>query len=119
MTTYLINHLRIPGGVPKEASLEYLENVESTFLPYGGKWLALEQPIEQIEGAWPDSVVLMSFPDMETAKKWYYSPEYQELLPKRTQWTINDLILIDEVANGFTSKAWAGEIRKLVAEAKG
>ncbi|MFK3669387.1 DUF1330 domain-containing protein [Leifsonia aquatica] len=115
MTTYLINHLRIPGGVPKEASLQYLENVEATFLPYGGKWLAVDKPIEQIEGAWPDSVILMEFPDMETAKRWYYSPEYQQLLPKRTQWTINDLILTDAVDPGFTTKAYAGKIREMIA----
>src|SRR6266496_5895154 len=40
MTTYLINHLRIPGGVPNEAGLSYLEQVESTVKTYGGKWLA-------------------------------------------------------------------------------
>jgi hypothetical protein len=30
MTRYLINHLRIPGGVPKKESLRYLEQVEAT-----------------------------------------------------------------------------------------
>ncbi|RAO39890.1 hypothetical protein ONO86_04321 [Micromonospora noduli] len=40
MSTYLINHLRIPGGVPNEAGLSYLEQVEATVRPYGGKWLA-------------------------------------------------------------------------------
>ena len=42
MTTYLINHLRIPGGVPKDEGLEYLESVEATFKPYGAKWLVLD-----------------------------------------------------------------------------
>jgi hypothetical protein len=40
MTTYLINHLRIPNGVPNAEALEYLEKVEATLLPYAGKWLA-------------------------------------------------------------------------------
>ena len=40
MSAYLINHLRIPGGVPNEAGLSYLEQVESTVKTYGGKWLA-------------------------------------------------------------------------------
>ena len=30
MTAYLINHLRIPNGVPKPEALKYLENVESS-----------------------------------------------------------------------------------------
>jgi hypothetical protein len=37
MTTYLINHLRIPGHVPTEDGLAYLEQVEATVAPYGGK----------------------------------------------------------------------------------
>jgi hypothetical protein len=37
MTTYLIDHLRIPGHVPTEDGLAYLEQVEATVAPYGGK----------------------------------------------------------------------------------
>ena len=83
MTTYLINHLRVPNGVPKPESLTYLEKVEDTFTPYGGKWLVLDAPVHALEGQWPGSVVLMEFPDMDTAKKWYNSPEYQKILPDR------------------------------------
>ncbi len=74
MTTYLVNHLRLPGR-PKPQNLEYLERVEATFLPYGGRWLVLDGEVELLEGSWPGSVVLMEFPDRETARKWYASPE--------------------------------------------
>ena len=37
MSTYLINHLRIPGGVPNKEGLRYLEQVECTARPYGGR----------------------------------------------------------------------------------
>lgn len=111
MTTYLINHLRIPGGIPKPENLDYLEQVEATFIPYGGQWLALDAQVESIEGAWPGSVVLMSFPDMDTAKQWHESPEYREILHLRTDNAVSDLILIDAVDAGFTSAAWAREIR--------
>ena len=50
MATYLINHLRIPGGVPKAEGLEYLEQVEATFEPYGAKWLVLGAHDEVLEG---------------------------------------------------------------------
>jgi hypothetical protein len=33
MTTYLSDHLRIPGGVPKAEGLEYLQQVEAPFEP--------------------------------------------------------------------------------------
>jgi uncharacterized protein (DUF1330 family) len=116
MTTYLINHLRVPG-VPKPANLDYLEKVEATFVPYGGQWLALDAEVEVIEGAWPGSVVLMSFPDMETAKRWYFSEEYQAIVSLRTANVISDLILVDPVDAHFTSAAWAGEIRSALADA--
>jgi uncharacterized protein (DUF1330 family) len=115
MPAYLINHLRIPNGFPKPEALVYLESVEATFTPYGGKWLVLDAQVEVIEGAWPGSVVLMEFPDMATAKKWYYSPEYQAILHLRTGNTISDLILVDPVGPDFTSAGWAQEIRSLIA----
>ena len=74
MTTYLINHLRIPNEVPNDGGLEYLEQVEATFQPYGGKWLVLGQHDEVLEGAWPGSVVLMEFPDRDAAKAWTTRP---------------------------------------------
>jgi len=40
MPTYLINHLRIPGDIPNHEGLAYLEQVEATVAPYGGRWLA-------------------------------------------------------------------------------
>jgi len=115
MTTYLINHLRIPDGVPNPEALTYLENVEATFLPYGGKWLALDAPVDPLEGDWPGSVVLMEFPDMDTAQKWYNSPEYQKILHLRTGNAISDLILVDQVGPDFTSAAWAHQIRTAIA----
>jgi uncharacterized protein (DUF1330 family) len=111
MTTYLINHLRIPNGIPKPENLEYLEEVEATFTPYGGKWLVLDAQVESIEGAWPGSVVLMSFPDMDAAKQWYQSPEYQEILHLRIGNAVSDLILVDAVGSEFTSAAWAQQVR--------
>ena len=33
MTTYLINHLRIPNGVPNPEALTYLENVRGHLPP--------------------------------------------------------------------------------------
>jgi uncharacterized protein (DUF1330 family) len=115
MTAYLINHMRIPNGVPKPEGLVYLENVEATFKPYGGKWLVLDAQVQVLEGAWPGSAVLMEFPDMDAAKRWYYSPEYQEILHLRTDNVISDLILVDPVGPDFTSAAWAQQIRAAVA----
>lgn len=113
MKTYLINHLRIPGDVPNSEGLTYLERVEATVAPYGGKWLAQGQA-DVVEGAWPGSVVLMEFPTRAAATAWYNSPEYQAILSLRTKNTISDLILIDQLPEGFTVKGFAAEIRRAI-----
>jgi uncharacterized protein (DUF1330 family) len=115
MATYLINHMRIPNGLPTPEGLVYLENVEATFKPYGGRWLVLDAAVEVLEGEWPGSAVLMEFPDMGAAKKWYYSPEYQKILRLRTDHVISDLVLVDAVGPDFTSGDWAQQIRTVVA----
>jgi uncharacterized protein (DUF1330 family) len=113
MKTYLINHLRIPGGVPNSGGLTYLENVEATVAPHGGKWLA-QGPVDVIEGAWPGAVVLMEFPSREAATAWYNSPEYQAILPFRTGNAISDLILVDQLPEGFTVRGFAAEVRRAI-----
>lgn len=111
MTTYLINHLRIPGDVPNSKGLDYLEKVEATVEPYGGKWLA-QGPADVIEGTWPGSVVLMAFPSREAATEWYNSAEYEEIRSLRTLNAISDLVFIDQLPDGFTVKGFAAEIRR-------
>jgi uncharacterized protein (DUF1330 family) len=115
MSTYLINHLRVPNDIPNGEALDYLENVEATFKPYDGKWLVLGQHDEVMEGAWPGAVVLMEFPDMATAKAWYSSPEYQQIIGQRTRNVISDLILVDGVGPEFTSAEYARQVRAATA----
>lgn len=118
MTTYLINHLRIPGDIPNEVALSYLEQVEATVAPFEGKWLAMG-PGDVVEGAWPGSVVLMSFPDRKAATDWYHSPAYQGILPFRTGNAISDLILIDALPTGFTVRGFAADVRRAQPDGRG
>jgi uncharacterized protein (DUF1330 family) len=114
MTTYLINHLRIPGGVPTEQGLQYLDQVEATVTSHGGRWLAQGDP-DVVEGAWPGSVVLIEFPDRAAAREWYESPEYQKILPLRTGGAISDLVFIDRLPDGFTVAGFANQVRSKIA----
>jgi uncharacterized protein (DUF1330 family) len=113
MSAYLINHLRIPGGVPNDEGLSYLEQVESTAKPFGGKWLA-QGAVEVVEGAWPGSAVLIEFPTLAAAHDWYASPAYQEIVHLRADNSINDLILIDGVPPDFTVAGFAQQIRAAI-----
>ncbi|WP_329459857.1 DUF1330 domain-containing protein [Streptomyces sp. NBC_01497] len=115
MSTYLINHLRIPGGIPNEAGLSYLEQVEETAKPFGGRWLANGEATV-VEGTWPGSVVLMEFPDRSAAERWYDSPGYRRIRPLRVNNSISDMVLIDSLPQGYTVRGFAQQIRGAVKE---
>jgi uncharacterized protein (DUF1330 family) len=116
MSSYLINHLRIPGDIPNEAALAYLEQVEETARPFGGKWLAHGEP-SVVEGAWPGLVVLMEFPDRGAAENWYQSREYQRILPLRVNNAISDMVLIDRLPLEYTVRGFAQQLRAAIAAA--
>jgi uncharacterized protein (DUF1330 family) len=46
---------------------------------YGGRYLARGGALEVLEGDWqPPRIVVLEFDDLETARRWYASPEYQQ-----------------------------------------
>ncbi|WP_327287358.1 DUF1330 domain-containing protein [Streptomyces sp. NBC_01198] len=116
MSTYLINHLRIPGDIPNDDALDYLEHVEATVAPYGGKWLANGE-VTVTEGSWPGTVVLMEFPDRAAAENWYNSPEYEKLRPLRIGSAISDIVLVDQLPPDYTVKGFAQQVRAMKAAA--
>jgi uncharacterized protein (DUF1330 family) len=118
MTTYLIDHLRIPGGIPNAEALSYLEQVEGTAHPYGAKWLANGE-VTVVEGAWPGLVVLMEFPNREAAERWYNSPEYQKILPLRVNNSITDIILVDSLPADYSVKGFAQQVRMAIEASSG
>ena len=45
----------------------------------GGRFLARGGELAVFEGDWdPTRIVVLEFPDLETVKRWYDSPDYQE-----------------------------------------
>jgi len=63
---------------------EYLEKVPATLQQYGAKLLAATSDIDTIEGGWASKrIVILEFADMDAARTWYNSPEYQAAKAKR------------------------------------
>lgn len=52
---------------------------------YGLKPLAVYGTNETLEGDVADGVVLLEFPDMDAARRWYKSPEYQAAIADRNK----------------------------------
>lgn len=78
MATYMI-FIR-EGEIVDQAAMEAYRQANRS----GGSAATAMKPLvvygahETLEGEAADGVVLLEFPDSESAKAWYYSPEYQE-----------------------------------------
>jgi uncharacterized protein (DUF1330 family) len=45
----------------------------------GGRFVVRGGELAVLEGGWdPSRLVILEFPDLESAKKWYVSPQYEE-----------------------------------------
>jgi len=77
---------------------EYAKGVTATITAYGGKYLVRGGALETKEGGWaPKRVVVLEFPTMDQARKWYHSPEYKPLLDVRLKAADAKLILVEGV----------------------
>ena len=114
MSAYLINHLRQPGVLHNDV-LDYLDQVQATLDPFGGKFIVQGGQMDVVEGAWPDSVIVLSFPDITRAREWYKSPAYQRILPLRTDHLVGDVILVEGVAGDHTPAKFGQKIRAMLA----
>ncbi|WP_405899569.1 DUF1330 domain-containing protein [Streptomyces sp. NBC_00727] len=110
MTAYAIAHL-YPEGRPNEEVVDYIERIQSTMDPYGGRFLVHNAPVEVAEGAWPGAVVVVGFPGIEEARAWYASPAYQELVPLRARNMAGDVVLVEGVAPDYDASATAATLR--------
>jgi len=55
----------------------YKEAAPPTIAAYGGRYLVRGGELTVFEGDWnPPRIVVLEFPDLETAKRWYASEEY-------------------------------------------
>ena len=75
---------------------EYRKIVPGTIAQYGGKYLVRGGAVEVKEGGWkPTRLVVLEFPSMEQARKWYDSPEYAPALALRLKAANAKLILVE------------------------
>jgi uncharacterized protein (DUF1330 family) len=75
---------------------EYRKRVPATIEKYGGKFLVRGGKFEKLEGNWePTRVVLLEFPSLEQAKRWYDSEEYREPKALRFKTARTNLLLVE------------------------
>lgn len=112
MTAYGLAHLR-PAGVLAEEVFEYMERIQATLDPFGGRFLVHGAEVQVLEGEWPGSLVLLEFPSGDAARAWYDSPAYQEILHLRADHIPGDLILVEGCGADHDSAALAAGLRAM------
>jgi uncharacterized protein (DUF1330 family) len=95
MNAYAIAHLRSVDQ--NQEILRYLERIDATLEPFGGRFIIHGGQADVREGEWPGHLIVIEFPDRDSATGWYESPAYQEILPLRTDNSEGAAIIIDGV----------------------
>lgn len=74
---------------------KYLAGVDEVFAKFNGRYLAVDDSPEVLEGSPRGGrVVLIEFPGREELLRWYESPEYQDILRHRLMAAQCDTLLI-------------------------
>ena len=110
MNAYGIAHLR-PPTVLAEQVFEYLERIQATLDPYGGKFLVHGAGVQVVEGEWSGTLVVIEFASIATARAWYASAAYQEILHLRADHIPGELILVEGCGPEHDSAALAAALR--------
>ena len=84
-----------------DAIIEYIEKIDSTLAPYGGRFIVHGGKLTPAEGEWAGDLVIVEFPDAGAAADWYASPAYQEILPLRTEHSRSIAALVEGVPEGY------------------
>lgn len=79
-----------------EALARYFPQAAKLVAEHGGRYLAVDAVPEVVEGdAGLTSVVLMEFPDADSARAWYESDAYRPVRAIRHRAALNNAVLID------------------------
>ena len=73
---------------------KYVAGFMDALSPFEGRILVAADEVEVIEGTWPRSrTVVIEFPSIGHAKRWYQSPAYQSIAQHRFKAATTNLIL--------------------------
>jgi len=93
MSAYVVVSVDVHDPVKYD---EYRKMVPATIAAFGGRFLVRGAPLHEMEGTWPrPRLVIVEFPDVETAKKWWASPEYAPAKALRQANSTADLVIVE------------------------
>lgn len=93
MTAYVIAEVEVTDQALYD---EYRRQVPATLEKYGGRFAVRGGKTEPLEGGWaPKRLVMVEFPSMEQALRWYRSPEYAPLIALRQRASRGKLVAVE------------------------
>ena len=95
MAAYIVVDLEVKDA---KAFEPYRQPTAESVKQYGGRFLVRGGPYEVLEGDWrPPRLVVIEFPSIEAAKRWYNSEEYRKVMPIRLKHAVSKMLLVDGV----------------------
>ncbi|MBZ9861485.1 DUF1330 domain-containing protein [Mesorhizobium sp. CA12] len=95
MPAYVISDVTIRDAEVIEI---YRTRAAASIAQHGGRYLARGGEVEALEGNWkPGQLIVVEFPDMDSARRWYRSAEYAAALEVRDTALSRNLILVDGI----------------------
>ena len=93
MAAYVIGEIEVTDPATYD---EYRKQVLATIEKFGGRFAVRGGSVEPLEGGWaPKRLVVVEFPTLDQARKWYRSPEYAPLIKLRQKASKGKLILVE------------------------
>ena len=103
MSAYVIADVQITDAAGYEP---YRPLAAASIARFGGRFLVRGGKADLLEGApAPARTVVIEFPDIETARRWYDSAEYQTALKIRQAASTGRLILVEGAGYSISSAA--------------
>jgi uncharacterized protein (DUF1330 family) len=97
MAAYILAEIEITNP---EGYKQYTQSVPATVAKYGGKFIVRGGTAEVLEGEWPQRRrVILEFPSVEAAKRWWNSPEYEKPKALRRANSDGRLLLLEGVTS--------------------
>ena len=95
---YLIANITVTDP---ERYQTYRQKAPEVIAQYGGRYVVRAGMVEEIEGDFGlDRVVVLEFPSVQDAWKFYKSPEYAPLLHLRRETTVSRVAIVEGFTDG-------------------
>jgi uncharacterized protein (DUF1330 family) len=93
MAAYVIGDIEVTDPA---AFQEYRDRVGATVEQYGGRFVVRGGRVNPKEGNWqPRRLLMLEFPSLEQAERWYNSSEYKPLIAIREKAARTQLIIAE------------------------